>query len=123
MKDTVAVIGSLESGRTYDPPLRNCGLGLQACRELGGHLAEAGFGLTVYSSNPRFVEAAVVAGYAASPAAKPRAIRVLSPISSSHKQFTEMGDRAELFEVINDPGADWEVSFYRSLASVSGVLL
>ena len=34
-----------------------------------------------------------------------------------------MTDRPQLFQVVNDPSPDWEVSFYRSLASVAGVLL
>jgi hypothetical protein len=34
-----------------------------------------------------------------------------------------MSKRPELFQFVNDPSPDWEVSFYRSLASVAGVLL
>jgi hypothetical protein len=123
MLDSIAVIGSLDADRAYDPPLRDPQTGVRACRELGARLAAEGFGLTVYSSSPRFVEAAVVEGYAESGAARPQSIRLLAPMNAKHKQFAAMTDRPQLFQVINDPSTDWEVSFYRSLASVAGVLL
>lgn len=123
MLDSIAIIGSLDADRDYQPQLDDVPSAVRARREIGERLAAEGLGLTVYSSSPRFVEAAVVEGYAASPAARPHSIRLMAPMRSSHKQFAAMTDHPRLFQVVNDPATDWEVSFYRSLASVAGVLL
>jgi hypothetical protein len=121
--DFIAIIGSLDEGRDYDPELRDPRIGLRACRQLGERLAAEGFGLIVYSGNPRFVEAGVVGGYAESAAARRHSIKLMVPMGSAHKVFAEADDKRELVHVINEPSTDWEVSFYRSLASVAGVLL
>ena len=122
MTPTIAIIGSLEKARVYDPPIWDPDMGFQACEELGEQLAAAGFGLTVYSSNPRFIEGAVVRGYAGSNSPRPGSIELLVPLNSSHKQFPEMKDHPDMVRVVNDPD-DWEVSFYRSMAAVDGVVL
>jgi hypothetical protein len=122
MTPSIAIIGSLEEGRVYEPPILYPDRGLQACAELGEQLAAGGFGLTVYSSNPRFIEGAVVHGYVASRPPRPGSIELLVPLNSSHKEFPEMKEHPDVVKVVNDP-EDWEVSFYRSMAAVDGVVL
>src|SRR3954471_23209063 len=111
-RPSVAIVGSVDESRTFDPPVIDHVRARQACEELGRELANAGWDIVVYSSNPSFVEADVVRGYAAcSPAVG--AVHVHAPIGKA--SFEELKDQPELFDVRVDSSRDWEVSYYRSL--------
>jgi hypothetical protein len=122
-KCVVAVAGSAELGRPYDPPLSEAGTAEAAAAELGRELATAGCGIVVYSSTQRFIESHVVRGYVASGKALPGSIQVRAPQNTGVVFFSEMGNNPELFDLRLDASNDWEVSFYRSLPEVDGLLL
>ena len=59
----VAMVGSVDEARTFDPPVTDPDEARLACERLGGELAAAGWDLVVYSAKSMFVEADVVHGY------------------------------------------------------------
>lgn len=117
----VAIVGSVNETREFDPPVPDAAAARQACEALGGQLAIAGWDLVVYSDKPDFVEADVVRGYLSSGKAAPCSVRVRAPIGRGN--FAEYEAHPEVFDMRLDPSADWEVTFYRSLGSCDGVLL
>jgi hypothetical protein len=123
VRPLIAVVGSAEPARTYDPPLRHPELVAPACADLGRELAAAGCDLLMYSSVAGFIEADVVRGYVASGAARPGSIHVHSPVDSRGGQFPEAKEHRDLFDPRPDSSGDWEVSYYRSLVEADGVLL
>lgn len=123
MRPLIAVVGSAEATRTYDPPLRNLEVVKQACADLGRELAAAGCDLLVYSSVSGFIEADVVRGYITFEAARPSSIQVRAPVDSRGGQFPEAKEHRGLFDPRPDSSGDWEVSYYRSLVEADGVLL
>jgi hypothetical protein len=62
----IAVVGSVQKGREYNPPLEHAADARRACEELGRELANQGCDILVYSSDPKFIEADIVRGYVAS---------------------------------------------------------
>ena len=114
-------MGSVDETRQFEPPVTDPGTARRACEELGGELAGAGWNLVVYSGRPSFAEADVVRGYLRSGMAPPRSIQVRAPLGKTG--FDEFSANGEAFDIHPDPSRDWEVSFYRSLAGVDGVLL
>src|SRR3954453_644202 len=117
----LAVVGSVNSARGFDPPVQDADVGHEACVELGRELAAAGWDLTVYSSDPSFIEGDVVRGYLAFGGAGAGSIRLRAPHGTKH--FEGLGIDPEVLDVRADPTGDWEVSFYRSLVASQGVLL
>jgi hypothetical protein len=89
---------------------------------LGRELARAGWRIAVYSSDHNVIEPDVVRGYASYDGAASHSILCFSPFAAS-VNFAEMADPRELIRVIDDPADDWEVSFYRSIGKVDGVLV
>lgn len=122
-RSLIAVVGSLDAGRKYDPPLRDLELARQACEQIGRELAVQGCDIVVYSSEAGFVEADIVRGYVASGQAQPGSIKVRSPLGAPGAQFEESKQQRELFDVRSDASPDWEVSYYRSLVETQGILL
>lgn len=110
----IAIVGSADPSRKYDPPLKNEDAVPQAAEALGHALAEAGFGLIVYSANPEFIEADVVRGYVDSGAAKPQAIRVRYPLGGpgTESRFHQEDEHPELFHRQPDHHQFWQISFY-----------
>ena len=49
VRPRVAVVGSVDETRVFDPPVTDPAVARQACEELGGELAVAGWDLVVYS--------------------------------------------------------------------------
>ena len=129
----VAVVGSTDASRQFDPPVTDPTGAKAACEDLGRELATAGWNLVVYSSGKSFAESDVVRGYLRSGKAAPGSIEVRAPFGkTAFDEFsTGSSDRADgadgaysaAFDVHPDPSGDWEVSYYRSLATVDGVLL
>jgi len=122
MQPVIAVVGSANPSRRYDPPVREHEAALAAAAELGAELAERGCRLTVYSSDPCFIEHAVVRGYVESGRARPRSVVVRGRFGSDIG-FRELEQHPDLFAVAPDPTPDWEVAYYRSLLAVDGVVL
>ena len=121
MRPKVAVVGSVDETRLFDPPMTEPEKARQACEELGAGLAAAGWDLIVYSAKRGFVEADVVRGYVGSGKAMPGSIQVRAPIGKSG--FDELSTHPEVFDPRADASSNWEVSYYRSLFGVDGVLL
>jgi hypothetical protein len=119
----IAIAGSAEPGRPYSPALTNIGNAQVAAVEIGRELAVAGCDLVVYSSDTRFIETHVVQGYVESDQALPRSIQVRAPQDADVASFSQMQTSPELFDLRLDASDDWEVSFYRSLPEVDGLIL
>jgi len=122
-RPVVAIVGSADSNRATQLSLRDADRAPDACEALGRELAAQGLDIIVYSSDPGFIEAAVVRGYAAFESRTPGSIQVRLPLGAETSRFSEARDRPELFDHRPDASQDWEVSFYRSLVETDGVLL
>jgi hypothetical protein len=124
----IAIVGSIDQRRTdYHPPLRNVARAVEACEQLGRELAGAGYRLLVYSSDATaYVEPAVVRGFAMSGKAKERSILVRYPQvigDEAAPSFPEQIHFPELFDSDPDGHPNWQVSFYKSLKEVDGIVL
>ncbi len=123
-KGWIAIVGSVDERRSFDPPVRDAHGARAAAELLGAALARAGFGITVYSLEDGFIEADAVRGYAREAPAEARGrIRVILPFGASAGLPAEYQARAALFHLTVDNNPAWEMSFYRSLATVAGVVL
>lgn len=122
MQPTIAIVGGAESRSDYPDPVRDPQTALAAATEIGHELAALGCPIVVFSAKADFIEQAVVAGYVASGRAKPRSIAVVGRYGSD-TQFAEYAADPDLFVVRPESTDDWEVSFYRSLLGVDGILL
>lgn len=115
----ISIVGSVEEGRTYEPPVRNIVEAKKTAELLGTELAKRGFGIIVYAGG--FIERDVVRGFVKATKAK-KSIKVFFP---SHQKgpeaFPEYENHKALFDPMVDESADWEMSFYGSLAGVDGV--
>jgi hypothetical protein len=61
MQPVIAVIGSVNPSRTYDPSMANAAEA-EAAAAIGGELASRGCRILIFSSRPEYVEQAVVRG-------------------------------------------------------------
>ncbi|MFF4227747.1 hypothetical protein [Streptomyces sp. NPDC001820] len=95
----------------------------RACAEIGRALADSAVDLVVYSSEAQFVEDMVVAGYLSHSDVMPGSIHVRPPYGDGEMDFPMLEERPEVFDVHYESGDDWEISFYRSLREVHGVVL
>ena len=93
-----------------------------ACEELGRELAKKGFRIAVYGSEEDYMETYVVPGYVAAGAAGKQSIEFYHTYKYT-KKFPEQGNRSEFFIDRSDTSEGWEVSFYRSLEEVDGIIL
>lgn len=117
----VAIIGGLRSDLVDD---ETAAKGRAMARALGAALAEAGLDLVVYSCDPDFVEADVVAGFAPAAMGEGPRVQILHPSDvPPDRRFDEEDAYADLFTRKPDPSDYWEASFYRSLGDVDGALL
>jgi hypothetical protein len=120
----IAIVGSADEKRTYDPPIPDPLATQDMAKKLGDALARAGYGLIVYSASPGLIERYVVNGFVASGKAKPRSIIVFSPFGSTKAAaFVEREKHDELFDIRQDNNTGWEVSFFRSLSRTDGVVM
>ncbi|GAA4450402.1 hypothetical protein [Phytohabitans houttuyneae] len=122
MRPLIAIVGSLEPGRDYDPPGGVPEDAEGAAVAIGRELAMRGCRIVVFSSRPEYIERAVVRGYLASGQATPGSVEVRARYGHD-TAFDEMSSRPEAIAVKPEPTADWEVAFYRSLLVVDGVVL
>jgi hypothetical protein len=123
MVATIAVVGSASPRLDYGNSVRDAAEARVAARELGRELANAGFDLVVYSSRSDFIERDVVDGYIRSDHVRPGSVRALSRYGFDDADFASTGQVREIVTHVRDSSTDWEVSFYRSLLGVDGVVL
>jgi hypothetical protein len=121
-KQWIAVLGSIDPSRT-DLGLRNLDQAQQVLHEMGRALADKGCGVVVYSSDLTFIEPHIVKGYVESGKATDGSIRVLYSRRMVKPQFPEHQREARCFQFHIDENESWEVSFYRSLYDVDGLIL
>ncbi|MET9567146.1 hypothetical protein [Streptomyces tauricus] len=119
----IAIVGSVDASRTFAPPLTNAGTGAQACQDIGRQLALGGYDLAVFSSKPKYIEAAVVAGYAEACTAESPGRVVAYPPRHRSVDFTLSEGSHVTVDVVRDTSGEWEVSYYRALLLSDGVLL
>ena len=118
-----AIVGAAEERPQQDPPI-DIQKARDAAKHIGVALAKRGHGLVVYDA--KYIEADVVAAYiAAGPRMPERGVPIMvrqSP-APSNVRFAEEQTGPAMFDRVFDPSAQWEVSFYRSLANADGVVL
>ena len=118
----IAIVGSVDESRGFEPPLRNPTQARQAAEAVGAALAKKGNRILVYTAAAGFLETFVVRGYVASGKAKPKSIVARFPMGDE-TQFAEYAANDALFDPQRDRNKDWETSYYRSLRDVDGVVL
>ena len=119
----IAVVGSADPERSYDPPLRAQEDATRACEEIGRALADRRCRLLVYSSDSQFIEAAVVRGFLEEGQPPPGSIQIRAPFGKAGADFGTGDANGAPFDVRPDTSRDWQVSFYRSLVDVDAVIL
>jgi hypothetical protein len=120
----IAIIGSADEGRNYDPPMPATAATRTMAENLGTALARAGYALMVYSAAVSLIERDVVRGFVAYKKARPKSVIVFAPFGSSNAvAFPERETHEELFDIRQDNSVGWEVSFYRSLGIADAVIL
>ena len=118
-----AIVGAAEN-RPDQSTVVDVDKARQAAAAIGKALAQRGHGLVVYDA--KYIEADVVKAYIA---AKPKLPDRGSPIvirqspSLANVRFAEEQTNPASFDRMSDTSEQWEVSFYRSLASADGVVL
>ena len=119
----IAIVGSADTARVGELKLRAPESAEGAAEALGRELAVTGFRISVYTSDPRFIEAHVVRGYVGSGKAAAGSIEVRFPDGREAATFPEYQTHGAAFRFQPDTSQDWEVSFYRSLNDVDGLLM
>jgi hypothetical protein len=122
-RPVVALIGSAEVDRAYEPGLRQVDAIPGACQQLGHALARAGYDLAVFSAKPKYIEYHVVQGYAqACETLGPGGVYAHVPRHREPDFGLRVGAPVSL-HVMRDTSPEWEVSFYRTLLSCDAALL
>jgi hypothetical protein len=117
----ISIVGSVEEGRNYEPPVRSATEAKIIAELLGTELAKRGYGIIVYAGD--FIERDVVRGFVKTAKAR-KSIRVLFPShQKGAEQFPEYASHKALFDPVVDESSDWEMSFYGSLARVDGIVI
>jgi len=121
----IAIVGSYDPARATELSLKNSEKAPEAAIELGRQLARQGCHIVVYASYPYLFEVDVVRGYVEVKKMKPEpdCIQVRFSKKFGRPAFKEEDGNQDLFRFIPDSNAEWEVSFYRSLREVNGVLV
>ena len=113
------MVGSAEAVRADELELRQPELARRAAEELGRGLAAAGCRISVYTSDPRFIEAHVLRGYVQSGTAAPGSIEVRFSDGAEAATFPECETHAAAFRFQPDTSQDWEdTSARRMVASL-----
>jgi hypothetical protein len=117
----IAIVGDTNPNRVYDPPMRDSAKAKKAAEELGTELAHRGARLLVYGGP--FVETDAVRGFVAGKPSADRSILMWYSRDQEPPPFAEEANHKTLFARHSERGADWEVSFYRSVARADGLIL
>jgi hypothetical protein len=126
MAPSIVVVGSVDTGREYRPPLQGSQTGRQACQQLGRELRRCGFEVVAFSADPAFVEIDVVKGYVDDEPGKRRNRRGVVTIRGPRSriaQFPWPQSISVSMRMEPDPTEEWEVSFYRSVLQADGLIV
>ena len=121
----IAIVGSYNPKRTEELSLKNLDVATEAGVELGRELARQGCHVVVYASYPYLTEVDVVRGYTEVKKTQPEVecIQVRFSLNYERPSFPEEKENRPLFSFKPDTNPEWEVSFYRSLREVDGMLI
>ena len=121
----IAIVGSYNPTRADELSLKNINLATEAGVELGRELARQGCQVVVYASYPYLLEVDVVTGYVEVKKAKPEpgCIQVHYSVKYDQPSFPDEAANRGMFTFKPDTNPEWEVSFYRSLREVDGLLM
>jgi hypothetical protein len=119
----IAVVGSASDARKNELKIFNGDVARRAAEDIGRELAKAKCRVLIYSSCPDFIEFDVVRGYMAANSSGSNLIQVRYPLNLSQAPFPGQTECEQLFDWRPDRSNDWEVSFYRSLEEVDGIIL
>jgi hypothetical protein len=119
----IAIVGSADEQRQDELDLKKIDVARQAAQELGGELAKAGCRLLVYSTRPGFIEFCTMLGFIESGHGRPNSIQIRYPLSMEQPPLPNEKGNEQLLDWRPDRSKDWEVSFYRSLEEVDGMIL
>ena len=123
-RPVIAIVGGADPGRKYDVPVHHPQNAQEAARELGGALARAGFRIAVYSGSPKFIERYFVEGYLSHDGAAKQSIEVRYRAGHGDcEEFPLYKERMDRFYQRPSHEPVWEVSFYRSIRCVDGLIL
>ena len=128
IRPSFAIVGGADPRRRegtdkYDPPV-DYDFAEKAAFQMGAELAKRRWGLVVYHSGDSFIEGEVVKGFvSAVDSEHKQCITILQPSTGAPGEFPEEVARPDLFTRKVDTSDEWEVSFYRSLATVDGLIL
>jgi hypothetical protein len=120
----IAIIGSADEKRTYNPPMEDHASARRTAELLGKSLGERGFRIVVYNASPNFIEGDTVRGFVQAKNAKRGSIVLEKPLGQKGADgFPEYATHSYVFLEHQDASKSWEVSFYRSLYCADGVAL
>jgi hypothetical protein len=123
-KKAIAIVGSIEEGRIYDPQLEHIDEAKKAAELLGTTLGARGYRIIVYSAEPGFIESDVVKGFVKSSKGHKELIVVHYPTGQRGPEgFAEYLRNREMFEQQQYDSDSWEIAFYRSLSKADGLVL
>lgn len=126
----IAIVGSYDPKRVRELTLKNVDAAPGAGFALGQELARQGCNIVVYASYPFLLEVDVVRGYVDVKRNNPvkGCIQLHYSLNLDHPSFFEEGAQVSpeveaMFDDKPDNNTEWEVSFYRSLREVDGMLM
>ncbi|MFI6144882.1 hypothetical protein [Streptomyces sp. NPDC051109] len=123
VRPLIAVVGSVDEARVFNPPLRAVDQARAACRELGRELARAGCDLAVFSSKSTYIEADVVHGYAEGTDSQNPGRVAAYPPRHREVSFALPESSSVNLDIYRDTSGEWEVAYYRTLLNCDGVLM
>jgi hypothetical protein len=111
-KKAIAIVGSIEEGRIYDPRLEHIDEAKKAAELLGTSLGARGYRIIVYSAEREFIESDVVRGFVKSSKGQKELIVVHYPTGQRGPEgFAEYLKHSEMFEPQRLSKADGVVLF------------
>lgn len=117
----IAIVGDVNPNRTLDPVPNGNANAKQAAEQLGAELAKQGARLLVYGGP--YLEADVVRGFVAANPKNDNSIIMWYTVDNEPSPFPEESTHPRLFKRVSEPGADWEIAFYRSITRADGIIL
>jgi hypothetical protein len=117
----IAIIGDISPARADILGLFDLDVAKNAAIELGDQLARRNARLMVYGGP--YLEKDVVSGYVKANPRQDHSILMWYSQEQMPPPFSEEATHPKLFKRRADQGTEWEVAFYRSIASADAVLL
>ena len=119
----IAIVGSYNPARAQELQLKNVEIASKAAEDIGRTLAKKGYNIIVYSDYKYLFEVDVIRGYTKVVEDKPGCIEVRYPTSSPEPKYAEQKPEDPRFLFLPDVNTNWEISFYRSIAEIDGMIL